>query len=44
MDHILRLLSGTKDIIGFVDWYNEWPEAFTVPDKTAETIVYLLLE
>ena len=31
-------------ILGFVDWYSGWPEALAVPDKTAETVVHLLLE
>ena len=44
LDHILRLLSGNKYIIGLVDLYSGWPEAFTVPDKTAETVVHLLFE
>ena len=35
-----KTLSGNKCIIGFVDWYSGWPEAFTVPDKTAETVVH----
>ena len=40
----LKILSGNKYTIRFVDWYSGWPEAFTVPDKTAETVVHLLLE
>ena len=39
-----KTLSGNKYILGFVDWYSEWPEAFAVPDKIAETVVHLLLE
>ena len=39
-----KTLSGNKDIIGFVGWYSGWTEAFAVPDKTAETVVHLLLE
>ena len=31
-------LLGNKYIIAFVDWYSGWPEAFLVPDKTAETV------
>ena len=27
-----------------MDWYSGWPEAFTVSDKTAETVAHLLLE
>ena len=37
-------LSGNKFIIAFVDWYSGWPEAFPVPDKTAETVVDLIIE
>ena len=37
-------LSGNKYIIAFVDWSSGWPEAFAVPDKTADTIVHLLME
>ena len=31
-------LSGNKYIIAFVDWLCGWPEAFAVPDKTADTV------
>ena len=31
-------LSGNKYIIAFVDWLSGWPEAFAVPDKTADTV------
>ena len=31
-------------MVGFVDWYSGWAEAFLVPDKSAETIAHLLLE
>ena len=31
-------LSGNKYIIAFVDLYSGWPEAFAVPDKTADTV------
>lgn len=37
-------LSGNKYIIAFVDWFSGWPEAFAVPDKTADTVAHLLLE
>ena len=40
----LETLSGIKYIIGFVDWFSGWPEAFAVPDKTAKTVAHLLLE
>ena len=39
-----KTLSGNKYMIGFVDWYSGWPEAFAVHDKTAKTVVHLLLE
>ena len=38
-----KTLSGNKYIIAFVDWYSGWPEAFAVPDKTADTVAHLLL-
>ena len=37
-------LSGNKYIIAFVDWFSGWPEAFAVPDKTADTVANLLIE
>ena len=37
-------LSGNKYIVAFVDWYSGWPEAFSVPDKTASTIAHLIVE
>ena len=37
-------LSGNKYIIAFDDWFSGWPEAYAVPDKTAETVAHLLLE
>ena len=37
-------LSGNKYIVAFVDWYSGWPEAFSVPDKTASSIAYLIVE
>ena len=37
-------MSGNKYIIAFVDWFSGWPEAFSVPDKTADTVAHLLLE
>ena len=30
--------------MGFVDWYSGWPKTFAVPDKSAETVVYLVLD
>ena len=37
-------LSGNKYIIAFVDWDSGWPEAFPVPDKTADTVADLIIE
>ena len=37
-------LSGNKYIIGFVDWYSGWTEAFPVLDKSAETVAYLIID
>ena len=37
-------LSGNKYIIAFVDLFSGWPEAYAVPDKTAETVAHMLLE
>ena len=37
-------LSGNRYIIPFVDWYSGWPEAFSVPDKTAETVADLIID
>lgn len=39
-----KSLSNNKYIIAFVDWYSGWPEAFAVPDKTADTVAHLLIE
>ena len=36
--------SGSKYIIGFVDWYSGWPEASANPYKTVETVDHLLLK
>lgn len=35
-------LSGNRYIVSFVDWLSGWIEAFPVPDKTADTVIYLL--
>ena len=32
--------SCNKHIVGYIDWYSGWPEAFTVPDKTAKLIAH----
>jgi transposase InsO family protein len=37
-------LSGNKYIISFMYIYSWWPEAFPVPDKSADNIVHLILE
>ena len=37
-------LSGNKYIIAFVDCYSGWPEAFAVPDKTADTVADLIID
>ena len=37
-------LSGNKYIIGFIDLYSGWPEAFSVPAKTTNNIAHLLIE
>ena len=39
-----KTLSRNKYVIAFVDWYSGWPEDFTVPDKTAETVAHLIIE
>ena len=39
-----KSMSGNKYIIAFVDWFSGWPEAFAVPDKTADTVAHLLIE
>ena len=39
-----KSMSGNKYIISFVDLYSGWPEAFAVPDKSAETVAHLLLD
>ena len=39
-----KKMSGNKFIIAFVDWFSGWPEAFAVPDKTADTVAHLLIE
>ena len=36
--------SGNKYIIALVDWLSGWPEAFAVPDKTADTVAHLFME
>lgn len=39
-----RSLSGNRYIVGFVDVFSGWPEAFAVPDKKAENIAHLLID
>ena len=33
-----------SNTVAFVDRFSGWPEAFAVPDKTADTIAHLLIE
>ena len=37
-------LSGNKYIISFIDLYSGYPEAFPVPDKSADNIAHLLID
>ena len=37
-------LLGNIYIIAFVNWYSGWPEAFSVTDKTAETVADLIID
>ena len=37
-------LSQNKCIISFVDLYSGWPDAFAVPDKSAENVAHLFIE
>ena len=37
-------LSDNQYIIAFVDWYNCWPEAFAISDKTGETVANLIID
>ena len=39
-----KSLSGNRYIIGFVDHFSGWPEAFATPDKSADTVAQLILE
>jgi len=39
-----KTLSGNKYIVTFIDLYSGFPEAFAIPDKSADNIVYLLIE
>ena len=39
-----KTLSCNKYIVLFVDWYSGWPEAFSVPEKTAKPAAHLLEE
>ena len=38
----LTSLSGNRYILGFVDHYSGWPEAFAIPDKSARNIAHIL--
>ena len=35
-------LSGNRYVVSFVDWLSGWIEAFPVPDKTADNVIFLL--
>ena len=35
-------LAGNRYVVSFVDWLSGWIEAFPVPDKTADSVIYLL--
>ena len=37
-------LSGNKYIVGFIDLYSGYPEAYAVPDKSADNIAHLLID
>ncbi|MCG8049023.1 MAG: reverse transcriptase domain-containing protein, partial [Candidatus Thiodiazotropha endolucinida] len=37
-------LSGNRYIVGFIDLYSGYPEAFAVPDKSADNIAQLLID
>ncbi|OOZ03087.1 hypothetical protein BOW22_11585, partial [Solemya velum gill symbiont] len=37
-------MANNKYIVTFIDQYSSWVECFATPDKTADTIVHLLLE
>ena len=39
-----RSMSGNRYIAAFVNHFTGWPEAFAVPDKSADTVVQLLTE
>ena len=36
--------SGNKYIVVFLDYLTKWPEAFAIPDQTAQTIARLVVE
>ena len=38
------MLSGNQYTISFTDWYSGWPEVSAVPDKSADTVVHLVLD
>jgi hypothetical protein len=39
-----RSLSGNKYILSVVDHYSGWPEAFPIPDKSAENVAHIILD
>ena len=40
----MKTLSGNTYICSFIDLYSGWPEVFSIPDKTAESVLDCLLE
>ena len=36
-------LQGNVYIVSFVDWLTNWPEAYTIADKKAQTVASLIL-
>jgi len=39
-----RSLSGNKYILSIVDHYSGWPEAFPLPDKSAENVAHVVID
>jgi hypothetical protein len=39
-----KSLSGNKYILSIVDHYSGWPEAFPLPDKSAENIAHMVID
>ncbi|CAC5360921.1 unnamed protein product [Mytilus coruscus] len=40
----LTTMSGNRYIIGFIDLYSGWPEAFSVTTKSTDNVAHLLIE